>query len=99
MNEIQHVHQIDAETEEFILGHQLRPGMIVLLFGQSGGRINAWRDPSVVSEWCTVTDTICFAERDNGRGMSFTGVYSDGTSHVRSYLDCEGWVVKKDSIP
>lgn len=95
-------YRMDPETEDlFPNGRHLRNGMRVLV-GKSGLRVdvnrddlNDWEEERAFerNRWCTVG-----ALEIKDDGITFIGVYDDGSKMMRTYSIDSPWLVKIDSL-
>jgi hypothetical protein len=95
---------LDSETEVFLYGHELAPGMVVLLEYTLLRHDPANLDTASPAQRSNILETArwCRIEqlRMDDEGMVlFTGIYHDGSERERTYNSQLVWYVKKDSVP
>jgi hypothetical protein len=95
-------YRMNPKTDELIPnGSGLKNGMRVLI-EEPNKRVNTdedldnWEEDRALesNRWCTVE-----ALQVDPTGVSFVGVYDDGTKRSRRCAGSHAWLVRKDSIP
>lgn len=95
-------YRMNPKTDELIRnGSGLKNGMRVLIESPNAKvdtdeDLNTWEEDRALenNRWCIVE-----ALQVDATGVSFTGVYDDGTKRSRRWSLSHAWLVRKDSIP